>query len=475
MMTVGAAMLALAAQAQTPADFAWRLPLSTTRDGAFFRVDVPPSLYEGAVRADLGDVRVFNGEGAAVPLAFLARPVAAREAAAPVALPLFPLRVDRNRRDLGDLTMSVRRDAAGTTVNLATRDGAAVAGERLAGYLVDASALSAPPVVLTLMLPDGANVSTRVRVEGSDDLAAWRVLNGFAPVLAVEFGGRRLALDRVDLAPGPAKYLRITTVGSEPPLEIAGVRGEFAGRMIDPARQFRKVEGVADTASPGDYIFDLGGTFPVDRIALDLPELNTVAPAQVYSRRDPKDEWRAVGATVFYRLKHPDANETTSLPWPVATAPARYWKISVDARSGGLGSKPPALTALWIPQALVFAARGNGPFELAYGSAQAKPVALPIETLVPGFDARVTPATFAVATAGAATTPPAMAALKQPIDLKRWLLWAALGLATLVLGWMAYALGRQMRGPASPATDAATSAADSVGGGRSPKATEEST
>ncbi len=123
----------------------------------------------------------------------------------------------------------------------------------------------------------------------------------------------------------------------------------------------------------------------------------------------------------------------------------------------------------------MFAARGNGPFELAYGSAQAKPVALPIETLVPGFDARVTPATFAVATAGAATTPPAMAALKQPIDLKRWLLWAALGLATLVLGWMAYALGRQMRGPASPATDAATSAADSVGGGRSPKATEEST
>ncbi|MET0733927.1 MAG: DUF3999 family protein, partial [Casimicrobiaceae bacterium] len=74
MMTVGAAMLALAAQAQSPADFAWRLPLSTTRDGAFFRVDVPPSLYEGAVRADLGDVRVFNGEGAAVPLAFLARP-----------------------------------------------------------------------------------------------------------------------------------------------------------------------------------------------------------------------------------------------------------------------------------------------------------------------------------------------------------------------------------------------------------------
>ncbi|MET0917070.1 MAG: DUF3999 domain-containing protein, partial [Burkholderiales bacterium] len=408
---------------------------------------------------------------APVPIAFLARPAAAREVAAPVALPMFPLRVDRDRRDLGDLTMTVRRDAAGTTVNLATRDGAAVAGERLAGYLVDASAMSAPPAALTLTLPEGANVSTRVRVEGSDDLAAWRVLNGYAPVLAVEFGGRRLALDRVELAPGPAKYLRVTTAPGQPPLEIAGARGEVADRLIEPARQSRKVEGVADKANPGDYLFDLGAALPVDRIALDLPEINTVVPAQVYARRDPKDEWRAVGATVFYRLKHQDINETTSPPWPVATAPARYWKVSVDARSGGLGNKPPALTALWIPQALVFAARGGGPFELAYGSAQAKPVALPIATLVPGFDARVTPATFEVATAGAATTPPALAALRQPIDVKRWLLWAALGLATLVLGWMAYALGRQMRRPAS----AATSAADNAGDGGSSKATEETT
>jgi hypothetical protein len=305
-----------------------------------------------------------------------------------------------------------------------------------------------------------------VRVEGSDDLAAWRVLNGFAPVLALEFGGRRLSLDRVALAPGPAKYLRITTAPGQPPLEIAGARGEAADRLIEPARQSRKVEGVADKAKPGDYLFDLGAALPVDRIALDLPEINTVAPAQVYARRDPKDEWFAVGATVFYRLKQ-DINETTSPPWPVATASARYWKISVDSRSGGLGDKPPALTALWVPQALVFAARGGGPFELAYGSVQAKPVALPIETLVPGFDARATPATFAVATVGAATTPPAMAALQQPIDLKRWLLWGALGLATLVLGWMAYALGRQMRRPASAATSAA--------GNGGPSKTDEST
>jgi hypothetical protein len=42
-----------------------------------------------------------------------------------------------------------------------------------------------------------------------------------------------------------------------------------------------------------------------------------------------------------------------------------------------------------------------------------------------------------------------MAALRAPVDVKRWLLWATLGLATLVLGVMAYRLMRQMGGPPS--------------------------
>jgi len=449
-VTLVLTVAAFAAHAEGPADFAWRLPLATPGEGAFYRVEIPPTVYEGAVRADLGDVRVFNGAGAPVPLAFLAPPPAARAAATPVPLPLFPLRVDRDRRDLGDLTMTVRRDTAGTTVNLSTRDGAAVAGERLAGYLVDASGVDVAVRALTLQLPDGASVSTRVRVEGSDDLANWRVLAANAPVLAVEFGGRRLSRDRVDLAQGAAKYLRVTTEPGQPTLEIAGVRGESADRVMEPARQSRQVKGVADAAIPGEYVFDLGAALPVDRIALDLPEINTVAPAQVYARRNAKDEWRPAGASVFYRLKQPDATDTTSPPMAVAAGPARYWKVVVDPRSGGVGSTPPALTALWIPQSLVFAARGGGPFELAYGSAQALPVALPVGTLVPGFDARTMPAAFATATPGEATTPPALAALKQPIDTRRWLLWSALGIATLVLGWMAWSLSRQMRVPPKP-------------------------
>ena len=117
------AAVALTVHAETPGDYAYRLPLTTAGDAAFFGVELPAKVYEGAVRRDLGDVRVFNADGAPAAFAFMPRPADARAAPASVALPLFPLRVETGRRDLGDIAITLKRDAAGTTVDLATRDG----------------------------------------------------------------------------------------------------------------------------------------------------------------------------------------------------------------------------------------------------------------------------------------------------------------------------------------------------------------
>ena len=57
------AAFALSANAESPSDFAFRIPLVTDGEAAFFRVELPPPVYEGAVRRDLGDLRIFNGDG----------------------------------------------------------------------------------------------------------------------------------------------------------------------------------------------------------------------------------------------------------------------------------------------------------------------------------------------------------------------------------------------------------------------------
>jgi hypothetical protein len=446
--------------AQEPPRFAWHLPLTTPGAQAFYRVDVPAPVYERIQRADLGDVRVLNADGAAVPFAFLPPPPAARAEAALVDLPLFPLRVDDARRDLGDLALSVRRGAEGTSVDVRTRDGGSVQPQRLAGYLVDAGERKDAFAALRLTPAATSNVDVRVRVDGSDDLATWRTLASGAPLLALEYRGQRLARDRVALSGAPARYLRITFAPPATVLELASARGEEAARAVEAPRQWRDAEGVADRDHPGDYTFDIGGVFPVDRVTVALPEINTVAPAQVLARADVRgdareqDSWRLAGTTVFYRLRQ-DGAEAANPPLAIPPTPRRHWKVRIDAHAGGIGDKPPRLSVGWLPHTLVFAARGSGPFVLAYGSAQATAAALPIGTLVPGYDERTSPATFGMATPGASATAAAADALRKPVDVKRWLLWGALGFATLVLAWMAIRLSRQMGSAGKPRGDAA--------------------
>jgi len=443
---------ALAAHAESPDEFAYRIPLSTEGDAPFFRIELPPAVYEGAVRRDLGDLRVFNQEGAPVAFSFLPRPASVREAGASFELPFFPLRAESARQDWGDVAINVRRTAAGTTVDLATRDGKPIAGERVVGYLIDATDAKEPIAALTLPLRSGISATTRVRIEASDDLIGWRTLADGAPLLALEFGGRRLTRERIEIAPTTAKYLRVAFEPGQPAPELAEIRGEASDRAVEAPRQSRDVGGVALREATGTYEFDLGGTFPIDRVSLLLPEQNTVAPTQLFVRPSPKEEWRLLASSVFYRLRQ-EGGEATNPPLAVP-GDYRYWQARVDPKSGGLGAEPPRLSFAWYPGDVVFAARGKGPFELAYGSARAGPSALAIETLVPAYDrTKRVAASFPSARAGAVSTEQSGRALKAPIDAKRWLLWASLALAAIVLAWMAFSLSRQMRDSKSTRTD----------------------
>ena len=196
-------VLSHAAIAQAPRDFAYGVALATEGDSAFYKVELPAAVHTGAVRGDLADVRVFNADGAVVPVAFVPRATPAREKRPPVYLPQFPLRVEQAETDLGSLSLSLSRSAGGATLSLATRDGVPVAGDRLIGYVLDASAASEPLVALVVnweTLP--RSVGLRFRVDASDDLATWRTVVNDAPLIDLEYEGRHLRRDRVQLAIG---------------------------------------------------------------------------------------------------------------------------------------------------------------------------------------------------------------------------------------------------------------------------------
>lgn len=444
--------------AERPEAFGYGASIRVEGNAAIYGVALPEPVYRETARADLGDIRVFNAAGEAVPFAFVPRPADAVAPPAGVTLPLFPLRAPAGAEAEG-LDIRVQRAADGTIVNIAARDASPGDRDRLAGYLIDASAFKGPLQALELALAGTGDLVARVRVEASDDLATWRTLAADAPVVRLTAEDQRLTATRVLLPAQQAKYLRLSWPAKGPVVELTDVQAQSPATVVEPTRLWVSAQGIAAKERPGAYDFDAGGRFPAERIRVVLPEPNTVAYVTLLSRTAPDAEWRPVRVAAVYRLQgglqsplQGAGSELVNPDLVVGGSGARYWQLRVDPRSGALGRGAPRLEFGWVPQQIAFAARGSAPFLLAWGNAAAQPASLPIETLVPGYrrDAagRQGGADALVAIAPAALGEPrpiaGASALEPRTDWKRVVLWGSLVAAVMLLGGMAWRLARRI-------------------------------
>lgn len=419
----------LAAHADVPADYAFQWPLAPIA-APLQRVVVPRAVYEGAAWPDLRDLRVFNAAGERVPYAFA--PAMARAPAAPdqKTLARFPLRVDAAHPGMDNIALRIRRSTGGTTIEMTTTDGRAVKGTQIAGYVADATGVDAPIAALVVEAAGETDFDVRMRVEASDDLAAWRVLTPNAALVRLSVAGRTLARDRMTFAPVKAKYFRLATADAALP-PLTRVTAESGVAPVGVPLAWADVTGAADGAGSGRFVYDAGAAFPTTRVSVLFPAPNTLGPVELAVRVSSKDEWRAAGGGVMYRLGAGE-REIRNPPIEVGGATARYWRLAFDPRAGV--ATAPVLQLGWEPAEIVFAARGDPPFALAYGRRDAEAGALPLSTLMPG-----PPQGVSLRSLVATTTPVDAprsgnrAALTSPVELRRFGLWAALVAAVGVL------------------------------------------
>lgn len=443
--------------AEKPADYAYGLKIDATGSEALYDVTLPPAVYQGVTRRDLGDVRVFNGAGEVVPHAWRPRRMEKSDAGATVPLTLFPLKAAADAT-IDGLSINVQRSARGA-VSVDVKSAGVPGGARqILGYLIDMSQHDRALRTLELDWKATEGFSGKLRIDASDDLSSWRTLVSDAPLVNVQMGGQQLQQRRIELPQHKAKYLRLAWAhegakNSSPEITVAS--GKLAEKFVEAARERATFSA---TKGENEYIYDLKGYFPVDRFRLELPQANTIVQVEVLARDKAEQPWRSVTRGVVYRLRQA-GSEIVSPDLRFGASSERWWMIRVDQRGGGLGSGMPMLNAGWVPHQLVFAARGAPPFTLAYGSREAQPGAIVIESLIPGYrdDAG---ASVRVAKTGAQPAVNVQAAqaqaqkelggnarLQQPIDWKRWSLWGVLGLGVLVLGVMAWRLMKQLGAP----------------------------
>ena len=426
---------ALPAFGQAPTQFQSAAPLSLTGGGGLHRAALPFEVYRDA-RSDLGDVRIFNGTGEPVPIAFAGDPEALRETGAPVELPLFPVSSIAPAAGGGRSEVTVKTED-GTLVSIRGKSAPPI--PKPAAVLLDSSKIEAP--IAQLLFEWDAQPGTqvvRVRVEASDDLKTWSFLGG-GPVVKLENEGRTLTQPKVEFSPRKAKYLRVTW--DVPGFVIKSVRG-VPEEVSKPApRSTRTVNGTKGP-KPDELLFDLGARLPVEAVRLVPEAINDVVVATLSTRNDPKEPWAMAATAPFYRMQVENV-EKASPPLELGRRAARYWLVKLSGRNADVS--PPHLEVQWRSVQVVFASRGSPPYTLAFGNAQATAVALPISTMVPDYKPRAE-LKVPEATVGPVTTgPPASRWEKMVEDVspKRLALWFTLIAGVAMLGFMAWRLMKQ--------------------------------
>ena len=445
------ALPALAAEAL--ADYAGSVPLTTRGGDAIHKLELPLAVYAGVQHADLRDVRVFNAAQELVPHALLAEAPPAPPPPPAFAPPVFAL-PGAPGKTVDQLDVRIEQRADGSVVSIRTRSPGArpAPAQPAAAYIVDATAIDSTIAVITpqwRVAPD--NYLGSARVEASDDLKHWRTVAAAAPLAYLQQGQARLVQERIEFTPTRSRYYRLSFAPAAPELE--GIVAAPPLARPELRRQSLRVAGRAG-ANPGEVEFDLQVRAPVDRVRLIVAQSNSLAPVRLETRPAPRGEWRAVVATVAYRIVR-DGQEQASPAVPVAPNPSPYWRAIVDQGGGGLGAAPPELEVSWPVRELIFLARGEGPFTLAFGRAEATAARLAPATLVPGYREGME-ATFPVADSGPARqgpppSPPMLPRIFGDADPKKAGLWAALLVGVLLLAGMAWRLARQMKAGAASA------------------------
>lgn len=417
-----------------PGDFAWGRSLQLDGAAPFHRLPLPGDLYSQTAHSDLRDIRVFGQDGS-MPFALV--PVGEANPA-PVSIPLqaFVLPQDEDRSSAGHFSI----DGNDFHLNWTRRGGSGQAQLLLDAGEQPAVTLSA----IRLRWPEGQDSwQRRVTVDSSDDLRDWTTRAQDLPLLNLRQDEQQLRVDTLEFPPSKARYWRLT-LNQDPPPKLVSAAGLLQARHTGAVLNWLQPAGVEPD---GDrLVYRFARPVPAAALRIRLPQDNSVLPYTLEYRRTAHEAWRPLPSGVAWRLPQSGRQQDSA---PVELGDITIGELRLGSRSEW-GTGRPTLELGRRALQLLFNARGQGPWLLAWGSRAAPAAALPPESLIPGYTAAL-PSTLPLARLGAPVTLGGESRLHDPGPAERqaqWrarALWALLLLGVAVLGGLAVKLWRDLR------------------------------
>ena len=441
-------------------DFARQWPLQLSQpDAGAYRVVLDAQVHAAAHWRDLRDVQVLDADG---------KPVASvvQAAATPLSPPLrtrelawfaLPAAVAAGN---DDLSVVVQRDAAGKLLSIRGASAHVPAAGVDPAWLLDVGQDAASLRALQVQWADAdAVLDLGYRLEGSDDLRNWRVLDPQVRLLQLRNGGHQLRNARIAVA-AASRYLRLLPLQAQGAPALAGIRGEFAAATEADDWQWLQLQASGGDARQG-YVYQLQGRFPVQRVDVDMPA-NSALTWSLASRDGDIDDgaggdggpsWRVLAsAWNTWNLSEAGSQRRSAALEMSATVEDRQWRLQAEPGAGPASA--PLLRLGYRPASVVFLAQGRAPYLLVAGSANAGTTQATLEPML-----------AALRTANGAHWQPSIARLgpgsvragdaayqraAAPRDWKNLLLWAVLLAGALAVAGFAASLLRVQKRPPTP-------------------------
>ena len=348
-------------------DYASGISIQAPSSQPLIEAVLPEEVYRTVTRDDLGDLRVFNAEGMAVPHAFCAAPQTEDPEVTEESLPVFVLR-GRKPDYTGGARVEVET-SAGTRVGV--KDSSAPESEtanRLI-HIIDArEANELRAIRFDWSSPDGVS-EVKVRIEASEDLDRWQTIVPASTLLLAQQGDQELRRERIQLPRRTYEYLRVQRVDGGPPLAIKSVLAEQVGA----AAEIEPVWFVANHLQSNEadaMAFDAAHVAPVTYARFRLPRENSSVGITIQSRKDEESPWRTRWSGESY-IVVTETNRRESPPARFAATTDRLWRVQIqnDAQL----YQGATLELGYYPTRVRFLAQGAGPFTVAFGSRRAEP------------------------------------------------------------------------------------------------------
>lgn len=448
------AVLSVAATPLLAASFQF----DTTGSEPLYRTEIPKTVYQHSRRDGLQDLTVTNASGEQVPYALI--PYADLHPQSTLKHDSKPLSVypihEYQLKYPGELSIqfeNIESYAANPSLNLKintqVKDVKSI-------YLVDAG--KKHPALQTLNVDwigsEGALLPLEIRA--SDDLKNWSIV-GHAVLLKTSADGKTLLQNNISLDyPTEARYLQIRPAEDDT-LILTSINADFSHvQSLTPNILWQELEFLnrEQNQKTGEINlnFESLGRYPASHLHIQLPQSNTITTVKVSVRNKTNEPWTYLTSASLYRMT-PQGKTITNPDITFHPTVARYWQLQFNQANGGLGNDNPRPSIGWLPQTLIWNARGQAPFTLNIGNNPDIINMMDTKRLIPDYDTandlsikkiQQLPSAKLVQATNKVTKNQTSTWASAP-DYKRWLLWSGLFIGILVLAGMAYALFKSER------------------------------